>query len=199
MIRKMADAKFSRYVMYNAIEDWAANHPILTATPKDKKEGKVIGGGSQLVQLWPKVSWEVTNYPNVDAMNLPWEDASVDILLSDQMLEHVPKPWKAADEMIRVLKPGGLLICTTCFMQRWHPPATYFNFHPDGLKSLFDHNLTTITAGGWGHRLVNDIFNYNPEEKMWRNLKIHDKPILKDMAEDNDPKSPFSSCILGVK
>ncbi len=44
-----------------------------------------------------------------DSKNLPFEDESFDAVFSSAMLEHVPGREQALDEMIRVLKPGGLI------------------------------------------------------------------------------------------
>lgn len=43
-------------------------------------------------------------------MALPVRDASVDICFSSNVAEHVPAPWTMADEMLRVTKPGGLMV-----------------------------------------------------------------------------------------
>ena len=43
-------------------------------------------------------------------MALPVRDASVDICFSSNVAEHVPQPWTMADEMLRVTKPGGLMV-----------------------------------------------------------------------------------------
>lgn len=42
-------------------------------------------------------------------MELPFEDVSFDVVASYQTLEHVPDPQRALLEMLRVLKPGGVL------------------------------------------------------------------------------------------
>jgi len=42
-----------------------------------------------------------------DAQALPFGDSSVDFVLSDQVIEHVPDDRKMAQEIARVLKPGG--------------------------------------------------------------------------------------------
>jgi SAM-dependent methyltransferase len=43
-----------------------------------------------------------------DVCDLPLEDASVDVVLSANLLEHVPDDAGALAEFLRVLKPGGL-------------------------------------------------------------------------------------------
>lgn len=40
-------------------------------------------------------------------MELPFRDASLDLCYSSNVLEHVPDPWRMADEMVRVTRPGG--------------------------------------------------------------------------------------------
>lgn len=42
-----------------------------------------------------------------DGMRLPVRSGSVDICYSSNVLEHVPRPWDMAAEMVRVLRPGG--------------------------------------------------------------------------------------------
>jgi SAM-dependent methyltransferase len=44
-----------------------------------------------------------------DGMNLPFRDGAVDVCYSSNVLEHVPDPWRMADEMVRVTRPGGLV------------------------------------------------------------------------------------------
>ena len=41
---------------------------------------------------------------------VPVPDASSDVVLGTEVLEHVPEPIPAVQEMSRILKPGGMLI-----------------------------------------------------------------------------------------
>ena len=41
---------------------------------------------------------------------LPFADNSVDICLSSNVAEHVANPWRLGDEMLRVTRPGGLVV-----------------------------------------------------------------------------------------
>ncbi len=47
-----------------------------------------------------------------DGQRLPVRSGSVDICYSSNVLEHVPQPWTMANEMIRVLRPGGTAFLT---------------------------------------------------------------------------------------
>lgn len=46
-----------------------------------------------------------------DALDLPYDDSSFDIVLLFDVFEHVTDVGKAADEVARVLKPGGVFHC----------------------------------------------------------------------------------------
>lgn len=64
-------------------------------------------------------------------MALPVRDASVDICFSSNVAEHVPHPWTMADEMLRVTKPGGLMVLS--YTLWWGP----FGGHETGPWHVF--------------------------------------------------------------
>lgn len=43
-------------------------------------------------------------------LDLPFLSDAFDITYSSNVAEHVPDPWRMADEMLRVTKPGGVMI-----------------------------------------------------------------------------------------
>lgn len=47
------------------------------------------------------------------ASNLPWEEASMDVCLLPELLEHVSQWQQCLDECARILRPGGLLFLST--------------------------------------------------------------------------------------
>ncbi|HEX2283758.1 MAG TPA: class I SAM-dependent methyltransferase [Mycobacterium sp.] len=49
-------------------------------------------------------------YVRASGTALPFADASVDICLSSNVAEHVAQPWRLGREMLRVTKPGGLVV-----------------------------------------------------------------------------------------
>jgi SAM-dependent methyltransferase len=53
-----------------------------------------------------------------DATELTLADASVDVVVSNDVLEHVPEPERAVAEMRRVLRPGGTALCTFPFLDQ---------------------------------------------------------------------------------
>ncbi|HEY2433330.1 MAG TPA: methyltransferase domain-containing protein [Vicinamibacterales bacterium] len=72
-----------------------------------------------------------------DAQALGLRDDCVDAVLCTEVLEHLPEPQRAVDEMFRVLRPGGALILTTRFLFPIHDaPHDYFRFTKYGLRHL---------------------------------------------------------------
>ena len=52
-----------------------------------------------------------------DAENTSFRDAALDVIVSNDVLEHVPHPKRAIEEAARILKPGGVLYFTIPFHQ----------------------------------------------------------------------------------
>ena len=72
-----------------------------------------------------------------DAQALGLASGTFDIVLCTEVLEHLPEPQQAIDEMFRVLKPGGTLLLTTRFLFPIHDaPHDYFRFTKYGLRHL---------------------------------------------------------------
>jgi SAM-dependent methyltransferase len=68
---------------------------------------------------------------------LPIADASADLVLSTQVLEHVESPEAYLAECLRVLKPKGYLLLTTHGVFRYHPgPHDFWRWTHTGLSRL---------------------------------------------------------------
>lgn len=72
-----------------------------------------------------------------DGHHLPFEDSSLDAVFSNAVLEHVERPWVVADEIWRVLKPGGWVFVNVPFLNVIHDVNDYFRFTDKGLRTLF--------------------------------------------------------------
>lgn len=73
-----------------------------------------------------------------DVQSVPQSDDSYDAILCIQVLQFVPEPQKAINELYRILRPGGSLFLTA--PQGWgihSPPYHFFNFTCYGLERLF--------------------------------------------------------------
>jgi len=78
--------------------------------------------------------------PNVDfasdASALPLADGSVDLVLSLELVEHVPEPAAVLAEIARVLKPGGTVILSVPSTVPRHDDHDYWRFTAQGLDRL---------------------------------------------------------------
>jgi SAM-dependent methyltransferase len=80
-------------------------------------------------------------YPYVDIVNsgnlLPFKSGVFDAVISQAVFEHLPDPKLSAMEIYRVLKPGGVVLIETAFMQPFHgDPNHYFNMTKSGLREV---------------------------------------------------------------
>jgi SAM-dependent methyltransferase len=105
------------------------------------------GAGRRSVYYTNVINFEIVNYSSTDILgvgeHLPFRDGSVDAVISIAVLEHVRDPFRCAAEIVRVLKPGGKLVCCVPFLQPVHGyPHHYYNMTPQGLRALFDRTLT---------------------------------------------------------
>jgi SAM-dependent methyltransferase len=73
-----------------------------------------------------------------DIQDMPEVPAgSFDSILCTQVLEHVPRPRRAMDELARVLRPGGYLVVSVPHLSAIHEaPSDYFRYTEYGLREL---------------------------------------------------------------
>jgi SAM-dependent methyltransferase len=74
----------------------------------DFSQGMLEAAWRNLIVLGRGFKFEI-----IDAQSIPYPDESLDIVIANHMLYHVPDRPKALAEIHRVLKPGGMLIATT--------------------------------------------------------------------------------------
>jgi SAM-dependent methyltransferase len=120
-----------------------------------------------------------------DGMRLPFRDDSVDLCYSSNVLEHVPEPWRMAEEMLRVTRPGGIaFISYTSWYGPWggHETAPwhflggdrarrrYRDRHGHEPKNKYGESLFEVTVKqglDWARRqrqgeVLDVIPRYNP-------------------------------------
>ena len=91
------------------------------------------------------VGFDLPDNPRADLHgsidSLPVEDASFDVALCIQVLEHVPDPAAAIRELRRVVRPGGRVLLSTHGVYPYHPsPLDLWRWTHEGLYLLFEQN-----------------------------------------------------------
>ncbi len=90
-------------------------------------------------------------FVRASGMALPVADDAVDVCLSSNVAEHVPDPWRMGAEMLRVTRPGGLVVLSYTV---WLGP---FGGHEMGLTHyLGGGRAAERYARRHGHRPKND-------------------------------------------
>src|SRR5271165_2354029 len=60
---------------------------------------------------FPQAAPELVSFHLGDATQLPLADRSFDVVTCQTLLMHLAQPLAALREMLRILRPGGLLVC----------------------------------------------------------------------------------------
>lgn len=78
---------------------------------------------------------------------LPVEDASFDIVLCNQVLEHCDDPAQAVRELRRAAAPRGRVLASTHGVMPYHPsPSDYWRWTHAGLAKLFRDNADWVSV-----------------------------------------------------
>jgi SAM-dependent methyltransferase len=76
--------------------------------------------------------------------------AFFDVVYSNNVFEHLRRPWVAAGTILELLKPGGACITIAPFSLRYHEsPEDHFRYTHTGLVALFEEHaaVRTVVAG----------------------------------------------------
>lgn len=117
------------------------------------RDGLILDNGCGLRNVYYDnvVNFEIVDYPTTDVLGigekLPFKSDVFDAVFSLNVLEHVKNPFECANEIIRVLKPGGILYIVVPFLQPFHGyPNHYYNMTSSGLKNLFSGKIQVIES-----------------------------------------------------
>lgn len=112
-----------------------------------------------------------------------------DLVVLDQVLEHVLHPSKALDHVRLTLRPGGRVFVATPFLIKVHPsPLDLWRWTPDGLAELLAGvGLTDVRTGSWGNKAA-VVANFDG----WAIRALDD-----DMT--NDPAFPVTCWAVGTR
>ncbi|HEY2630649.1 MAG TPA: methyltransferase domain-containing protein [Usitatibacter sp.] len=81
--------------------------------------------------------------------SIPLENASVDVAVSFETIEHIAEQSQFLDEILRVLKPEGVLLLSCPNKLEYTDKRDYVNeFH---VKELYREELAALLVGRWAH------------------------------------------------
>lgn len=70
-----------------------------------------------------------------DGIHLPFDDSTFDMIFSKQVFEHVRYPDALMKDMVRVLKPCGIIVGSTSHLEPFHS-YSFWNITPYGFKVI---------------------------------------------------------------
>jgi SAM-dependent methyltransferase len=141
-------------------------------------------------------------FVRASGMALPFADDSVDICLSSNVAEHVPRPWQLGAEMLRVTRPGGLAVLSytvwlgpfgghemglTHYLGGERAAARYARKHGRPAKNNYGSSLFAVSAADgldWAAStgaLVAAFPRYHPRWAWWLTCV----PVLREFLVSN--------------
>ncbi|SDB54216.1 methyltransferase domain-containing protein [Bauldia litoralis] len=93
-------------------------------------------------------------YPDFDICDAPFGSEICDLVILEQVLEHVRSPARALRNSLEMLRPGGWVLVTTPFLIRFHPqPQDLYRWTADGLRILLEEaGFRQVKTNAWGNR-----------------------------------------------
>jgi SAM-dependent methyltransferase len=144
-----AEDQWQRVVMNRAISDH-----ISSLDPPSRSAAE-ISGGSHADRAWK--DYTRLNYPEFDICAPVTDPGRFDVVICEQVLEHVVDPWGAAANLRELTAPGGHVIVSTPFLIKVHEFALfgledYWRFTPRGLRALLERaGLVVDSVDTWGN------------------------------------------------
>lgn len=141
---------WQRVAMNRAVDRHIASLEPATRTAAE------ISGETHAHRPWK--SYASLNYPEFDLCADLDTDREFDVVICEQVLEHVEDPCAAAANLRGLCAPGGTVIVSTPFLVKVHELPEYamhdyWRFTPRGLRTLLERaGLEVEAVRGWGNR-----------------------------------------------
>jgi len=142
-----------------------------------------VSGNAHARRPWR--SYRHVDYPAYDLLD-PSPLPEFDVVLCEQVLEHVPDPWRAMETLTSLCRPGGSVVITTPFLMRIHEyPADFWRFTPEGMAHIArGAGLEVVQSGSWGNTWCTVANRHRaPTFRAWHQM-------LSRVTLANDPLCP---------
>lgn len=124
---------------------------------------------------------------DLEAARFPWEDESVDVVVCNQVLEHLKNVWLPMTEMHRVLRPGGHAVLSVPNLASLHNRVLLaLGRQPTSIRVLGPH------VRGYTFREFRDFVGLGGAYEVQRALSAGFYPLPATMSR------PFSSVWTGA-
>lgn len=142
---------------------WHLSRALLTYFPKARSTNSIaldLGCGTGLhreVCERAGFVWAGLDYGNPlapilgDGHALPFRSASVEFVVSLAVLEHIRYPSVVAQEVMRILQPGGYYIGTVSFLEPFHGDSYYHHTHLGTYNTLRSAGFEVVRVGPTPH------------------------------------------------
>jgi SAM-dependent methyltransferase len=140
---------WQRVALDRAVDDYLGSLDVSSLSAAEiSGEGQSGLGWKQFTSL---------DYPDFDLCAPLETEEPYDVVICEQVLEHVLDPTAAAANLRNLCRPGGRVVVSTPFLIRIHElPAygmyDYWRFTPRGLRTLLEGaGLEIESMGSWGN------------------------------------------------
>lgn len=129
---------------------------FITSLDPPTKTAAEISGDLRARPPWKE--YAALAYPDFDLCAPLTEERRFDVVICEQVLEHVPDPQAAVANLHELTVAGGWVIVSTPFLIKVHEfpeygMLDYWRFTPRGLTTLLEGGgLAVERLGAWGNR-----------------------------------------------
>jgi SAM-dependent methyltransferase len=167
---RSGDDQWQRVVMNRSVDEF------LVEQDPSARSAVEISGESHRGKGWK--DYVSLNYPDFDLCNPTPQDRTFDIVICEQVLEHVVDPGRAVRTLRDLCTPGGQVVVSTPFLIKVHELPLYgmhdyWRFTPRGLRLLLENNgLGVDRVETWGNKscVLGNLDRW-PSRRPWLSLR----------------------------
>jgi ubiquinone/menaquinone biosynthesis C-methylase UbiE len=146
-----------------------SQHFFKSKDPQIKWTGLDIESSPE-VNAREKIDENILSY---DGIHIPLNSDSIDLIICNQVLEHVREPEVLLKDVSRVIKPGGYFIGSVSYMEPFHSYSLW-NITPYGFKTIIENaamKVIKIRPGVDAFTLIVRRFLGSPKyfDRYWKN------------------------------